>query len=151
MMMNEALAGSAISQSVDTSPLRSTAEVLQMLRRDVKPGNGTSLLIHQNHASLRRQLKATKPAVEAWANDHYEREKHMASQRYAQNRNREMSELKKENHRLFGRLLNIYEVSLMRVVLKCLFLTEKTCTSVEPQSRLIIVDKKEIGECEDLP
>ena len=46
MMMNEALTGSKLSQSVELSPLRSTAEVLQMLRRDVKPGNGTSLLIH---------------------------------------------------------------------------------------------------------
>ena len=47
MMMNEAAAKSTtLTHSVDMSPLKSTAEVLQMLRRDVKPGNGTSLLVH---------------------------------------------------------------------------------------------------------
>ena len=41
-----------IGESIEASPIKrtsvldSTAEVLQMLRRDVKPGNGTSLLTY---------------------------------------------------------------------------------------------------------
>ena len=46
-----------------------------MLRRDVKPGNGTSLLTYQNHANLRKHLNEAKPAVEAWASEVYYREK----------------------------------------------------------------------------
>ena len=46
LMMN------TVSQSVDMSPLKTTAEKLQMLRRDVKPGNGTSLLSYQNTACM---------------------------------------------------------------------------------------------------
>ena len=36
--------GSTVTRSV--SPLKMTAEKMQMLRRDVKPGNGTSLLTY---------------------------------------------------------------------------------------------------------
>ena len=36
----------------------------------------------------------------------------MAEERNSQIRNREISDVKRENNRLFGRLLNIYEVSL---------------------------------------
>mmetsp|Transcript_697 Transcript_697/g.967 ORF Transcript_697/g.967 Transcript_697/m.967 type:complete len:127 (+) Transcript_697:44-424(+) len=80
-----------------------------MLRRDVKPGNGTSLLTYQNHANMKKQIENAKPAVEARASEIYYREKQLASERYIHNRNKEMEELKKENNRLFGRLLNIYE------------------------------------------
>ena len=60
-----------VSQSVDMSPLKSTAEKLQMLRRDVKPGNGTSLLSYQNHACMKRGLINATFAVEARISDTY--------------------------------------------------------------------------------
>ena len=50
-------------------------------------------------------------AVEARIGDTYFEQKQLASERYNTKRNTEMDELKKENNRLFGRLLNIYEVS----------------------------------------
>ena len=46
-----------------SSPLKMTAEKMQMIRRDVKPGNGTSLLTYQNHASLRSKLATTTHEV----------------------------------------------------------------------------------------
>ena len=94
------------------SPLKMTAEKMQMLRRDVKPGNGTSLLTYQNHASLRTKLAKATCAVDAKASDFYIKEKSYAPERYAHVRHREMEDLRKENNRLFGRLLNIYEVSV---------------------------------------
>jgi len=87
---------------------------MQMIRRDVKPGNGAALLIHENHASLKKQLAGAKPAVEAWASEHYLREKVIAPERYMHMRSKEVEALRKENNRLFGRLLNIYEVSRLR-------------------------------------
>ena len=87
------------------------AQKMEMIRRDVKPGNGTSLLSYQNHANLQRQLAEVKPAVDARVGDFYLREKLAAPERYNSCRNREIDELKRENNRLFGRLLNIYEVS----------------------------------------
>ena len=88
-----------------------TAEKMQMIRRDVKPGNGTSLLTYQNHASLRSKLARATCAVDARAGDHYIKEKTAGPERYAHTRHREIEDLRKENNRLFGRLLNIYEVS----------------------------------------
>lgn len=105
LMMN------TVSQSVDMSPIKTTAEKLQMLRRDVKPGNGTSLLSYQNTACMRKGLLNATFAVEARISDNYFEQKQLASERYNTKRNTEMDELKKENNRLFGRLLNIYEVS----------------------------------------
>ena len=52
-----------------------------------------------------------RPAVDARASDFYFKERVESQERYTHNRNREMDELRKENNRLFGRLLNIYEVS----------------------------------------
>ena len=49
--------------------------------------------------------------VDDRASELYLREKVAGPERYAHTRNREMTELRKENNRLFGRLLNIYEVS----------------------------------------
>ena len=60
--------------------------------------------------NLRKHLQESKPAVEAWASDVYYREKQLLSERYANKTNRENDDLKRENNRLFGRLLNIYEV-----------------------------------------
>ena len=97
-------------QSAPLSPLKMTAEKMQMLRRDVKPGNGTSLLTFQNHASLRDKLSKATCAVDARASDFYIKEKIAGPERYAHTRHREMEELRKENNRLFGRLLSIYEV-----------------------------------------
>ena len=88
-----------------------TAEKMQMLRRDVKPGNGTSLLTYQNHANLKKNLAEMRPIVDARAGDHYLREQVKGPERYAHVRHREMEDLRKENNRLFGRLLSIYEVS----------------------------------------
>jgi hypothetical protein len=33
---------------------------MMMVRKDVKPGNGTSLLSYQNHMSLKRNLESIK-------------------------------------------------------------------------------------------
>ena len=48
LMMN------TVCASVDMSPVRTCAERMNMLRRDVKPGNGTSLLQYQNTACMKR-------------------------------------------------------------------------------------------------
>ena len=88
-----------------------TAEKMQMVRRDVKPGNGTSLLTYQNHANLKKHLAEMRPMVDARAGDHYLRAHAEAPERYAHVRHRQMEEMRKENNRLFGRLLSIYEVS----------------------------------------
>ena len=95
---------------VDVSPMRQTSEKMQMVRRDVKPGNGTSLLSYQNHANLRKNLATMRPIVDDWAGEFYIKEKVAGPERYAHTRQKEMNELRKENNRLFGRLLNIYEV-----------------------------------------
>ena len=92
LMMN------TVSQSVDMSPLKTTAEKLQMLRRDVKPGNGTSLLSYQNTACMKRGLMNATYAVEARIGDTYFEQKQLASERYNTKRNTEMDELKKENN-----------------------------------------------------
>lgn len=89
---------------------------MQMLRRDIKPGNGASLLTYQHHANLRKHLIDSKPAVDAWASEVYYREKQCLQERYANKCNREAEELKRENNRLFGRLLDIYEVSIANSV-----------------------------------
>ncbi len=52
-----------------------------------------------------------KPLVDAKPSGHYLKEKVAGPERYIHTRGRQMSELRKENNRLFGRLLNIYEVS----------------------------------------
>ena len=82
---------------------------MQMIRRDVKPGNGTSLLTYQNHANLKKHIAEMKPIVEDKASELYIKEKVAGPERYAHNRTRETEQLRKENNRLFGRLLNIYE------------------------------------------
>jgi len=84
---------------------------MQMMRKDVKPGNGTSLLTYQHHASLRKNLADMKHVVNARASEFYKKEKVNALERHAQKSNRLTEELRKENNRLFGRLLDIYEVS----------------------------------------
>ena len=86
-----------------------------MLRRDVKPGNGTSLLTYQNHASMRKQVANASCAVDARASDFYKNQKVAGPERYAHTRHREMEQLRKENNRLFGRLLSIYEVRTLLV------------------------------------
>ena len=52
--------------------------------------------------------------MNARASDFYIKEKIAGPERYAHTRHREMEELRKENNRLFGRLLSIYEVSRQR-------------------------------------
>ena len=91
------------------SPLKMTAEKMQMVRRDVKPGNGTSLLTYQNHANHTRHLVEMKHLVDDRPSENYLKEKILGPERYAHTRHRQMEELRKENNRLFGRLLNIYE------------------------------------------
>ena len=81
-----------------------------MSRRDVKPGNGTSLISYQNHANLKKHLIEMRPIVDDQPNENYLKEQVAAPERYALNQNKKTVELRKENNRLFGRLLNIYEV-----------------------------------------
>ena len=54
-----------------TSPAKMTAERMQMVRRDVKPGNGTSLISYQNHANLRKHLAEMGPIVVAKPDESY--------------------------------------------------------------------------------
>ena len=54
--------------------------------------------------------------MDARASDFYIKEKIAGPERYAHTRHREMEELRKENNRLFGRLLSIYEVSVWLLV-----------------------------------
>ena len=91
------------------SPVKMLAEKMQMVRRDVKPGNGTSLMTYQNHESMKKHMVRMTPAVDAQLGEHTCAHKDLlgASSLNRANRNRE--QLKKENNRLFGRLLNIYE------------------------------------------
>lgn len=70
------------------SPLKLTAEKMQMMRKDVKPGNGTSLLTYQNHANLRKNLAEMKHLVDARASDFYKKEKIIAPERHAHKTNR---------------------------------------------------------------
>ena len=93
------------------SPLKLTAEKMQMVRRDIKPGNGTSLIIYQNHANLKKHLSEMRPIVDDRPSENYLKEKIAAPERYAHCQKQKTEELRKENNRLFGRLLNIYEVS----------------------------------------
>ena len=94
-----------------SSPLKMTAEKMQMQRRDVKPGNGVSLMSYKNYFNMKKNLAEMRPMIDDWAGDHYISEKVAAPERYVHTRKREIDELRKENNRLFGRLLNIYEVS----------------------------------------
>ena len=87
-----------------------TSEKMQMLRRDIKPGNGTSLISYQNYANLKKHLIEMRPIVDDRPNENYLKEKVAAPERYALSQNKKMDEIRKENNRLFGRLLNIYEV-----------------------------------------
>jgi len=48
-----------------------TAEKMQMVRRDVKPGNGTSLISYQNHANLRKHLAEMVPIISSRPNESY--------------------------------------------------------------------------------
>lgn len=57
-----------------------------------------------------------KHIVDDKAGHIYLREKVAGPERYIHTRNREMDELRKENNRLFGRLLNIYEVCEQTIV-----------------------------------
>ena len=143
---------------VPLSPLKMTAEKMQMVRRDVKPGNGTSLLTYQNHASLRSKLAKATCAVDARASDFYIKEKIAAPERYAHTRHREMEELRKENNRLFGRLLSIYEVSRKHLCLidgkansMCLFVrcVEKTTWRQRPQAWQSLRHQEQAPECQN--
>ena len=102
-----------ISKSM--SPLKMTAEKMQMVRRDIKPGNGTSLISYQNYANLKKHLSDMKPIVDDRPSETYLKEKIAGPDRYAHNQTKKMNELKKENSRLFGRLLNIYEKKIQNV------------------------------------
>lgn len=64
---------------------------------------------YHNDESMKRQIALAKPAVDAKPSNHYLKEKVAAPERYTHTRGREMENLRKENNRLFGRLLNIYE------------------------------------------
>lgn len=68
---------------------------------------------YHNDESMKRQIALAKPAVDAKPSNHYLKEKVAAPERYTHTRGREMENLRKENNRLFGRLLNIYEVSII--------------------------------------
>ena len=65
------------------SPLKLTAEKMQMVRRDIKPGNGTSLIIYQNHANLKKHLSEMRPIVDDRPSENYLKEKIAAPERYA--------------------------------------------------------------------
>ena len=80
-----------------------------MVRRDIKPGNGTSLLTYQNHANHKKHLHEMKHIVDDKPGENYLKEKIAGPERYTHTRHRQMEELRKENNRLFGRLLHIYE------------------------------------------
>ena len=104
------------------SPLKMTAEKMQMLRRDVKPGNGTSLMTYNNHANLRKHLIEMRPQVDVRVSASYDQNRQALNERFSQTRNRQMDNLRKENNRLFGRLLSIYEVSEIFVTHQSSFL-----------------------------
>jgi len=53
------------------SPDTLIAEKMQMMRTDVKPGNGTSLLAYCSHESHRQKLSTVKPIVDARATEFY--------------------------------------------------------------------------------
>ena len=49
----------------------SKSDRMMMLRNDIKPGNGTTLLSYQNHQSLKRNLRDSVHLVDDRAGDFY--------------------------------------------------------------------------------
>ena len=82
-----------------------------LMRRDVKPGDSTNSMAYQNHANLKKHLAEKRPMMNVRARDHNLREQLSSTEFLAYLRHRETEKLHKENDRLFGRLLSIYEVS----------------------------------------
>ena len=66
--------GSTAGKSQSLSPIKMTSEKMQMNRRDVKPGNGTSLISYQNHANLKKHLIEMRPIVDDQPNENYLKE-----------------------------------------------------------------------------
>ena len=62
---------SRMSQKTSTSPVKMAAEKMQMGRRDVKPGNGTSLITYQRHVNLRKHLADMKHTFDSHASEFY--------------------------------------------------------------------------------
>ena len=88
------------------------SDLMMMQRNDIKPGNGATLLSYQNHQSLKKHLRESIPLVDDMCSDMYIRKYAMQPEIYAHNYNKQQNNLKQENTRLFGRLVNILDVSV---------------------------------------
>ena len=93
------------------SKKQNKAEEMQMNRRDIKPGNGASLLSYQNHESLKRNLKNMKSLVSDRASDFYLGHYEDRPYKFAHNWDNYQNKLNTENSRFFKRLVSIAEVS----------------------------------------
>lgn len=60
-----------------------TAEKMQMIRRDVKPGNGTSLMTYNNHANLRKNLHEMRHMVDARMGESYDKDRNALHERFS--------------------------------------------------------------------
>jgi len=56
-----------------------------MQRRDVKPGNGSSLISYQNFANLKKHLSEMRPMVDDRPSQNYLKEKIAGPERYTHN------------------------------------------------------------------
>ena len=87
------------------------ADQMMMTRRDVKPGNGASLLSYQNHASLKRNLKNMRSLVDDRTPDYYTEKFDDNQSIFKNNWNSYTTKITQENNKFFQRLISIANVS----------------------------------------
>lgn len=80
--------------------------------RDLKLSNGTALLDYQNYANLQKHLKEIKPLINDQASQSYFSAKQSLLDIHESFNRTTKKELERENKRIFGRLINIIDVSL---------------------------------------
>ena len=87
----------------------SKSDQMMMFSKDVKPGNGQTLLSYQNHQSLKRHINDSVHLVDDRASDFYINWHATQPERYEHEMNKQQNLLRKENTRLFGRLVDILD------------------------------------------
>lgn len=88
------------------------SDKMMMLRKDIKPGNGATLLSYQNNQSLKQHLRDSVHLVDDRIGNRYIEHFNAQPEKYAHNLNKQQKELRTENTRLFGRLVSILDVSI---------------------------------------
>lgn len=81
------------------------------INRDYKLSNGAALLEYQNYANLKKHLAIIKPIVQDEASESYYTTKQSLQEIHESFHKTNKKELDRENKRIFGRLINIIDVS----------------------------------------